>query len=108
MPTKPIADSDAAISDEQLDALLAVAAKRGLEIPIELRARFAMREAVRRGLVLDVASDFRGYVEMMNPTLLHFEHVPKLVDVADRVVRGLLRNVLVMLPTRYFKTEVFG
>lgn len=51
---------------------------------------------------------FREYVRKHNPTLLNYEHVPRLVDVAERIVAGSLPRVLVIMPPRYFKSEVFS
>lgn len=55
-----------------------------------------------------VAASFRQFVERRNPDLLRYEHVPRLIDVADRVVEGRLRRVLLMIPPRYFKSELFS
>lgn len=51
---------------------------------------------------------FRRFVDIRNPTLLDYDHVPRLVDVADRVAQGILKRVLVLLPPRYYKTETFS
>ena len=51
---------------------------------------------------------FDEYVRKTNPSLLQYEHVPRLVDVGERIIRKELRNVLVVMPPRYFKTEVFS
>lgn len=51
---------------------------------------------------------FRELVEQRNPTLLRYEHVPRLVEVCERVVRGELLRVIVILPPRYFKSELFS
>lgn len=72
----------------------------------DLRETAAELEAVvgeleRRGLI--DGPPFSEFVARHNPTLPDFEHVPKLLDVADRVVRGELDRVLVLLPPRYFK-----
>jgi hypothetical protein len=64
------------------------------------------REAARRGLVR--FNTFHDYVYAVNPGLLKYEHVPKLIDVGERVIAGLLSRVLILLPPRYFKTEIFG
>lgn len=69
----------------------------------ELEAVLA--EARRRGLF---ATDFPTFVTDHNPTLPDFEHVPKLLDVAERVIRGELKRVLVLMGPRYFKSEVFS
>jgi hypothetical protein len=54
------------------------------------------------------ADTFWEFVEALNPSLLDFEHVPRLVDVAERVVRGDVQRLLVLMPPRYFKSEVFS
>jgi hypothetical protein len=51
---------------------------------------------------------FRAFVEQRNPDLLRYEHIPRLVDVCERVVVGQLLRVLVILPPRYFKSELFS
>lgn len=40
--------------------------------------------------------------------LLDYEHTPRLVRVAQRVVDGDLKRVLILLPPRYFKSEIFS
>jgi hypothetical protein len=47
-------------------------------------------------------------IERVNPTLLNYEHIPRLVNVLQRVRDGELKRVLIMEPPRYFKTEVVG
>ena len=51
---------------------------------------------------------FSGFVRYVNPGLLEYEHVPRLVDAAERVARGEIKRLLVMMPPRYFKSEVFS
>jgi hypothetical protein len=51
---------------------------------------------------------FLEFVRTHNPRLLAYEHIPRLASVADRVVEGELRRVLVLLPPRYFKSETFS
>jgi hypothetical protein len=71
-------------------------------------------EVFNRGGVKDRVSSFRTFVERYNQppagqAPLHtYEHVPRLIDVADRVVRGELRRVLILMPPRYFKSELFS
>lgn len=60
-----------------------------------------LSEAERRGLV--PPAGFRSFVERHNPTLLDFEHVPRLVSVAERIAAGELDRTLVLMPPRYFK-----
>lgn len=51
---------------------------------------------------------FYDHVKEVNPGLLRYEHVPRLIDIGERVIQGVHQNVLIMAPPRYFKTEVFG
>ena len=51
---------------------------------------------------------FRDFVEAVNPTLLGYEHTPRLIDVAERVVSGAHDRVMVLMPPRYFKSEIFS
>lgn len=67
---------------------------------IERRKRLAISDAERR--------TFRDFVARRNPTLLHYEHVPRLLAVGERVVSGEIKRLLVLLAPRYFKTEVFS
>lgn len=67
--------------------------------------RSTLEELRRRGFALP--EHFGDFVARHNPGLLQYEHVPRLIDVADRVVRGDLTRVIVILAPRYFKTEVF-
>lgn len=50
----------------------------------------------------------KDYVERRNPSLFRFEHIPKLIDVGQRILDGEIRNTMILLPTRYFKSEVFS
>jgi hypothetical protein len=57
---------------------------------------------------------FRDYVAAMNPRvgdrpgMLEYEHMDKLVNVGERIVRGKLKNVLVLMAPRYLKSECFS
>lgn len=64
------------------------------------------RELEARGIA--PPESFRSFVERHNPTLLEYEHVPRLVRVGQKVADGDLMRVLVILPPRYFKSEVFS
>jgi hypothetical protein len=65
-----------------------------------------LKELQRRGIALP--EHFSHFVARHNPTLLKFEHVPKLIDLANRVVLGTVMRLLVVLPPRYFKSEIFS
>lgn len=101
-----------ATPEDLREVAVATAMRRGLTVPPELKRWAQQREAQRRGLL--VYPTFRSYVESMNPRapgrpgLLDYEHVTKLVDVGERIVQGKLKNVLVMISPRYFKSEVFS
>lgn len=88
----------------RLRALEEEAARRRLPLPHDVRTRLLREEAHRRGLL--VYKSFHEFVGAMNPTLLRYEHVPKLVDVAERVISGLLRRVMFLIPTQAFKSEI--
>lgn len=51
---------------------------------------------------------FRAFVEHVNPTLLAYEHVERLLSVGQRVADGELTRVLVFLAPRHFKSEIFS
>lgn len=93
------------MSPESLAAAIAVARQRGLPVPSELMQQVAEQEAGKRGLL---NRTFRDFISAANPTLLNYTHIPKLVDVGQRIIDGALDRVLVMLPPRYLKTEVFS
>jgi len=54
------------------------------------------------------ADTFWSFVEAINPSLLDFEHVPRLVEVAGRVVEGDITRLMVLMPPRYFKSTMFS
>lgn len=54
------------------------------------------------------ADNFWEFVEAVNPSLLDFEHVPTLVRVADQVAEGAIDRLMVLMPPRYFKSEIFS
>ena len=61
-----------------------------------------------RGGTATPSGGFGKYVQRHNPTLLGYEHIPRLVDIGERIVAGVLPRVLVIMPPRYFKSEVFS
>jgi hypothetical protein len=66
---------------------------------IELRA--VVEELERRGRT------FGQFFERHNPTALTIEHIPRLVNVAERVMQGRIPRLIVIAPPRYLKSEVF-
>lgn len=70
--------------------------------------RFGVDEVGFRGPAVEVGGSFADFIERHNPTLLRYEHVPRMASVADRVVSGELKRVLVIMPPRYFKSEVWS
>lgn len=51
---------------------------------------------------------FRAYIRRHNRTLLDFEHIPRLASVAERIVASELLRVIICMPPRYLKSEVFS
>lgn len=68
--------------------------------------RSLLTEMERRGFALP--EPFPAFVARHNDTLPAFEHVPRLLRVADEVARGERKRVMVLLPPRYFKSETFS
>lgn len=56
----------------------------------------------------DADDGFQGFVRRVNRGLLEHDHAQRLVGVCQRVVTGELRNVLVVMPPRYWKSELFS
>lgn len=59
-------------------------------------------------LMLKRQRPFIDFVEQHNASMLSYEHIPRLLSVADKVVRGKLRRVMIIEPPRYLKSEVFS
>ncbi len=51
---------------------------------------------------------FAHFVERHNPTMLTYEHIPRMVSAADRLVRGEITRLLIIAPPRYLKSEIFS
>ncbi|MGH7501299.1 MAG: hypothetical protein ACREL7_06010 [Longimicrobiales bacterium] len=68
--------------------------------------RVTQEEMRRRGFA--PPEHFSQFVERRNPGLLDFEHVPRMVDVGHRIAHGELQYVIVCMPPRYFKSELFS
>lgn len=51
---------------------------------------------------------FAAFIRRSNRTLWDHQHVRTMADVAQRIVAGQLQHVLVMMPPRYWKSEVFS
>ena len=79
---------------------------RSLGAPSPAEAAARRRRPVASELPGD--GSFRAFVAEVNPTLLQYEHVPRLVSVAQRIVDGELGRVLVFMPPRHFKSEIFS
>lgn len=56
----------------------------------------------------DPPEHFGDFVRRRNPTLFRFEHIPTVVQVVDRWVRGEILRLLVHEPPRYLKSEIFS
>lgn len=68
--------------------------------------RQLMEELEARGIA--PPQSFHEFVARHNPSLLEFEHVPRLIRVAQKLADGIVTRLLVILPPRYFKSEVFS
>lgn len=104
MPIQPPELDDA----RRKNAVAAEIKRRGLALPdslTEKRDQIAL-EMTKRGLV--PYKTFAEFVKAKKPSLLKFEHIPKLIDVADRILAGILKYVLIMAPPRYLKSEIFS
>lgn len=81
-------------------------------MPIALRsaspAERAAAARARRARASEGTSSFAEFIARRNPDLFRYEHVARLASVADRVVEGELKRVLIVLPPRYFKSELFS
>lgn len=95
------------IPPEEAEAqiLLTQLQERNLPVPDELVSYVAERELIRRGLV---HKNLESILQIVNPSLLAFEHVPKMLSVAQRILERQLDRVLVLMPPRYFKSEVWS
>jgi len=91
-----------------LNAIAAEIKRRGLPPPASVRQKEIAKEVAHRGIGAKVYKTFRDYVASMAPSMLQFEHVPKLLDVVDRMLTGVLQHVMIWAPPRYFKSEVFS
>lgn len=68
----------------------------------------ARQELERRRSVGSFAEFVEEYNRGHSTHLLGYEHVPTLVDVAEQVCRGYIDRLLVLMPPRYFKSEIFS
>src|SRR5687768_1876167 len=90
----------------RLRILTEQAAARGLKLPASDRAQMFEQEAGRRGLL--TYRSFKDFVQARNAELLGHEYMRRQIDVAQRVVDGTIRRLLVFLPTQYGKSEIWS
>lgn len=90
----------------RLRALEEEAARRRLKLPASVRARMYEEEAARRGLL--VYPTFRDFVQARNPELLQHEYMERQVDLAQRVIDGKIKRLMVFIPTQYGKSEIWS
>lgn len=53
-----------------------------------------------------VGPRFIDFIERVNPTLLQYEHVPRMASVLQRVADGEIKRLIMMMPPRFFKSEM--
>ena len=93
-------------------SLLAELRRRGKQFPREDKEQLIEEELASRGGL--IYPTFTHFAASMNPRIgdrpgiVEYEHVPKLLDVAERVVSGVLKHVMVLISPRYLKSEVFS
>ncbi len=92
--------------DVRLRALEEQASKRGIKLPAAVRARRLEEEAARRGLL--IYKSFTDFVAARMPILLEHEYMLRQIAVAERIISGELKRVMVLLPTRYGKSEIWS
>ncbi len=63
-------------------------------------------EAARRGLL--VYSTFEEYVAARHPALLEHEYMRRQIALAQKVVDGTIRRLMVFVPTQYGKSEIWS
>lgn len=81
-------------------------ARRNLELPNDVRLKKLEEEAARRGLLL--YRNFREFVAARHPVLLSHEYMERQVSVAERVLNGTIRRLMVIMPTQYGKSEIWS
>lgn len=79
--------------------------RRGIAPPDVVQKHFS-REAGRRGLL--VYNAFTEFVQALRPDMMEHAYVRRQVNVAQKVIDGRLRNVLVLIPTQYGKSTVWS
>lgn len=82
------------------------AARRGLQLPAPVRARMYEEEAARRGLL--TYPSFKTFVQTRQPELLVHDYMLRQIAVAERVLAGEIRRLLVLLPTQYGKSTIWS
>ena len=75
---------------------------------LERRKRAQKDRAASRSLGPPPVETFQRFVQRQNPTLLQYEHVPRLVSVGEKIIAGELDRVMILMPPRYFKSEVYA
>jgi len=68
----------------------------------------ARRELARRRSVGSFAEFAREHNAGHATNLMDYEHAPLLAETAEQVCRGYIDRLLVLMPPRYFKSEIFS
>lgn len=82
------------------------ALKRGLPIPPHVKAHVLEQQAVQRGLLL--YKTFKEFVAARHPELLQHKYMLKQIEIAQRVIDGKLKRLIVFMPTQYGKSEIWS
>lgn len=80
--------------------------KRQLPLPSNVEAQQLAEEIQRRGLM--IYDKFEDFVWRHKPDLLNHEYMRRQINVAQRVLDGVIKRLLVFLPTQYGKSEIWS
>lgn len=92
-------------SDLLTDAIELATLRRGIA-PVDVERKRLAQEAGRRGLL--VYDTFKEYVKAMRPDLMDHAYIRRQINVAQKVIDGRLKNVLVLIPTQYGKSTIWS
>lgn len=92
--------------EDRIRALVDEATRRGLPLPEKIQRKILEEEARRRGLLR--WRSFGEFVRHMHPSFLQHDYIRRQIKVAEAVLAGQIRRLLVMEPTQYGKSELWS
>jgi len=90
------------------------AIERKQQSSIQVQQEELYKELLRRGLTLqseqprEAPKTFKEFVSVVKPEFVWYDHCNKLAEVVERIVSGELTRVLIWLPPRHAKSELFS